>query len=171
MTLLDVFCAANRQCYARATQYVILTGFASISPLLLTALIFAVIDEKLLVMEFISHGEASISAIGILLWAGILVARELKPPFAHRSTFQFVSFFLFAVSTVLYTALQIATVKHYTIVPTVLSIVSFLLIACSLIFGWLVILIDSVREILNPDNVRKDQIASLSAELKELDNE
>ncbi len=171
MTIIEVFSIADKRSHGKAIQYLLITTMISISPLYLTLIAFNLIDVPMKIINFIEHGEAAICAIGILLWSGILVARELKPPFAHRLFFQTLVFILWASSIAIYITIRIAVAYSQPLKHSSLCTSSLFLLVFSLIFAWFVVLIDAVRESLDPQTERNKQINHLAKDFEEIKDE
>jgi hypothetical protein len=130
----------------KAVLHLLVAGFASISPLVLTAVIFPLVSAKIRLGDFLEHGEAGICAVGVLLGAGVLVARELTPPFRYRLMCFLFTIGLWTLAVLLYACVRMNDVKNFGIDKDVLVWMSVVVWSLSLVLSVIVVWIDAVRE-------------------------
>ena len=166
--IIEVCRRSDLATWKRASQYFLVTGMVSLSPFLLASLAFAIGNLPLDVLDFIKHGEAGISSIGILLWTGVLIVRDLKSPFAHRTTLQLLTLGLLSVAVVIYVVVRVLAAGGHPVNIPVLKLSSVILWLLSFLVGSLVVLVDAVRVKLDPKAPRAEQFDKLEHDFKEL---
>ncbi len=161
---------SDKQIRGKAFSHLFVTGFGSISPLLITGVIFLLIKSPIHFGAFIENGEAGICAVAVLLGAFVLIARELKTPFICRVIFLTVALGLWVIAIILYTCVRIDGVKDIGIDPLWLAWLSVLVWGLSLLLSVIVVLIDANREVIDANTVeqeRQNQFSSLQHDFNE----
>ena len=133
----------------KVARHVVVAGLGSISPLLLTALVFFLIKSPVRLGAFVEHGEAGICAVAVLLGAGLLISRELTPQFRCRAVFFIMTIILWTAAILLYALVRVNDVRPVGLDAFALAWLSGLVWLLSLGLSVIVVGIDAARERLD----------------------
>jgi len=159
----------------KAFLHLLVAGVGSVSPLWITAIVFSLSNSKIYFVSFIEHGEAGICAVGVLLGASVLIARELGPPFKYRLVSFLLAGGLWTIAILIYACVQLNAAKNFGLNNTNLIIYSLLVWCLSLMLSSAVVFVDATREKLSNvemvQRVRSQQFKDFQDEFEEAGDE
>jgi len=172
MTIVQVFRDANGRSWSNALQRLFIIAIVSLLPFLLGWVFLSCFRLPADFFSFIKHGEAGIATIGVVLSASFVISKELSRPFAHRRACFLTAIILTALASLIYSAAAVSMrVVQLSIGNAGFVAWSIGTWVGAVLFGFLIELIDSVREQgVDPQQKKEEQFKELEQAFEESKN-